>query len=363
MKNKILFILHLPPPNHGASKVGEFIKNSKMNEIVKCIFIPIKSSENIGEIGKFNFKKIYYMIELYFKTLINILKFKPNKIYYTASMGKIAFFRDYLVTSVIRIYQKINPSIKVYYHYHTKGLDRLKNNKFTKLLLKRFLRNSNLILLSPILKGEFEEYDYKKVYYLPNGVKDYFKSEEEFLQVVENRIKNDKIKILYIGHLFETKGYKETLMLAKVFSDIEFHFAGEFGGESDKECFYNFINKYNIKNIIYHGYVHDEKKKKLFAESKGIIFLTRNESFGLVLIEGFSFGLPAFTYKEGSIPYIVNEKTGMIVDNLNEENLKNKFREFLDKYINKETSQYCRKRYLENFTLEKFEENLIRILR
>ena len=29
MINKVLFILHLPPPNHGAAKVVEIIKNSK----------------------------------------------------------------------------------------------------------------------------------------------------------------------------------------------------------------------------------------------------------------------------------------------------------------------------------------------
>ena len=361
MKNKILFILHLPPPNHGASKVGEFIKNSKINNVARCKYIPIKSSENIGEIGKFNFKKIYYMIELYFKTLINILKFKPNKIYYTASMGKIAFFRDYLVTSIIRIYQKINPSIEVYYHYHTKGLDRLKNNKFTKLLLKRFLKNSNLILLSPVLKDEFEEFEYKEVYYLPNGVENNLS--EEFENILNNRFKNKKIKVLYLNHLIDMKGYKETLFLAKEFPNVIFNFAGKFGTKDDENYFYDFLKKNNLENVKYYGFVAGEEKQKLLKDSHALCYISKNDAFPLTLLEAFSYGLPVFTTKEGSIPYIVDEKTGMIIDNFDKDNLKERFGEFLGKYINEETSKYCRKRYLENFTIEKFEENLIRILR
>ncbi|ROR39152.1 glycosyltransferase family 4 protein [Caminibacter pacificus] len=361
MKNKILFILHLPPPNHGASKVGEFIKNSKINNVAKCEFIPIKSSENIGEIGKFNFKKIYYMAELYFKTLINILKFRPNKVYYTASMGKIAFFRDYLVTSLIRIYQEINPSVEVYYHYHTKGLDRLKNNKLTKFLLRRFLKNSNLILLSPLLKNEFEEFEYKEVYYLPNGVENNL-SEEEFENILENRFNSEKIQVLYLNHLIDMKGYMETLFLAKEFRDVIFNFAGKFGTKDDENYFYDFLKKNNMENVIYHGFVIGEKKEELLKKSHALCYISKNDAFPLTLLEAFSYGIPVFTTNEGSISYIVDEKSGMIVNSLDEENLKNKFREFLDKYINKETSQYCRKRYLENFTLEKFEKNLIRIL-
>jgi len=39
------------------------------------------------------------------------------------------------------------------------------------------------------------------------------------------------------------------------------------------------------------------------------------------------------------------------------------FEEILEKYINIETARYCRKRYLENFSLEQFEKNLLEVLR
>lgn len=39
------------------------------------------------------------------------------------------------------------------------------------------------------------------------------------------------------------------------------------------------------------------------------------------------------------------------------------FEKILDKDINIETSKYCRKRYLDNFSLEQFERNLLEVLR
>ena len=52
-KEKLLCILHRPPPAHGASKVGEFISSStKINSEFNCKYITIKSSDTIGDIGK-----------------------------------------------------------------------------------------------------------------------------------------------------------------------------------------------------------------------------------------------------------------------------------------------------------------------
>ena len=131
MKNKVLFILHLPPPNHGAAKVGEIIKNSKViNENFECRFIPIKSSKTIGEIGKINFEKITLAKELKKRNEKELHEFRPDKIYYTPSMGLVGFLRDFYVTMPIRKYKTRNKHVEIFYHYHTKGLDRLKKVNF-----------------------------------------------------------------------------------------------------------------------------------------------------------------------------------------------------------------------------------------
>ena len=67
-KKKILFILHLPPPAHGAAKVGEFISQSKnLKNEYSCLFIPINSSRTIDDIGRFSFRKLALAIDLFIR--------------------------------------------------------------------------------------------------------------------------------------------------------------------------------------------------------------------------------------------------------------------------------------------------------
>ena len=366
MRERVLYILHLPPPMHGASKVGEFIKNSEViNGEFEGRYIPIKSSESIGEIGRFSIKKIFYMIWLYFKVLKELLIFRPEKIYYTASTGGIAFIRDYVVTSLIRMYQKVNKKAEVYYHYHTKGLDKITTSRVMKGLLRRFLKGANIIVLSPLLKDEFEEYDYKKIYFLPNGVEDSFKNEEEFLQVVENRFLNDELNILYLSNMIKSKGYMEVLELAKHFPEVNFHFAGGWKREEDEEEFFNFIENNKLQNVKFHGFVSGDKKRSLFEISKGFVFPTKykNEAFPLSILEAYSFGLPVFTTDEGSIPYMVDNNSGVIIKSLEKDELVGKFSYFLKNFINKKSEIYCRKKYKQNYTLDKFERNFIEIIK
>ncbi|MDP3464761.1 MAG: hypothetical protein Q8R86_03205, partial [Sulfuricurvum sp.] len=82
-KLRLLCILHVPPPAHGAAKVGEFIRNSlAINSVFECRYIPIRSSDTIGDIGKVNLKKFYFVAELYVKVLWALLTFRPDRIYF-----------------------------------------------------------------------------------------------------------------------------------------------------------------------------------------------------------------------------------------------------------------------------------------
>ena len=92
-----------------------------------------------------------------------------------------------------------------------------------------------------------------------------------------------------------------------------------------------------------------------------LLYPSKNYAFPLTLLEAFSYGLPVLATNEGSIPFIIDDKSGIVIDNLNKLDLA--FEEMLEKYINIETSRYCRKRYLENFSLEQFERNLLEVLK
>lgn len=364
MKPKLLCILHQSPPHHGAAKVGDFIVNSdKINNEFECKFIPIRSSKNIKEIGKFSFEKIRSAIKLKNDIEKAIKKFKPDIIYYTPAIGIIGFLRDYFVTKPIREYLK-EKNVKVYYHYHTKGVDKFKKNFLLYELFKNFLKNINLILLSPMLKDEFKEFNINNIYYLPNGIEDYFQDKENFKKYLNIKFrKKNKNNILFLSNMIKSKGYFEVLKLAKKYKNYNFNFAGSWMNENDKKDFFDFIDQHHLNNVKFYGFVNGEEKYNLFKENFIFIFPTKyiNEAFPLVLLESLSFGIPVITTKEGSIPYIIDEKSGVLIDD--EKDLLGNFCKYFNLLVNIETSKHCRARYVNNFTLKIFEENLVNILK
>ena len=369
MKSKVLLILHRTPPIHGAGKVGDFISSSqKFQEEFECKFITIKSSNTISDIGKIDFKKIYFVAELYIKILLTLLFFRPDKIYFTASIRSIAFYRDLLLSTLWKCY-KLFKKIDIYYHYHTKGVNKFisisrKNLKLTNF----FLKDINIVLLSPSLKEDFKKITtYKNILYLPNGVEDSYK-DNQFENYISHK-EFEEINILYLSNMIKSKGYFELLKLAKYKKrdkerKIHFHFAGGWENSKDEIEFFDYIKKNSLeKNITFHGFVNGEEKKKLFEKSHLFLFPTKyeNEAFPLSILEAFSYGLPTISTDEGSIPYIIDKKSGIICSNLND--LTEALEKSIEIFLNIESANYCRERYLNNFSLKKFETNLIKVIK
>ena len=298
------------------------------------------------------------MIELYFRVLYTLLIFRPDKIYFTASISGVAFYRDFLISSVWKIYSKLT-KVDIFYHYHTKGINNFISTSKIKLkFTKVFLKDINLILLSPMLLDDFNKIDsFKDVYYLPNGVEDNLSGDIEF-------IKKDTLNILYLSNMIKSKGYFSVLELVTKTKNINFNFAGGWQNKGDEVEFLNYIKEHKLENRVnFYGFVNGEQKRDLFVKSDIFVFPTKyeNEAFPLTILEALSYGLPIISTNNGSIPYIVDNKSGIIIDNL--ENLLNALNEAIDKLINKDTSIYCRERYLKNFTLDRFEDNFIKIFK
>jgi len=364
MKPKLLCILHRSPPAHGAAKVGDFIALSKkLNESFECKFITIKSSNTIGDIGKVNVKKLYFVAELYFKILWALLTFRPQKLYFTASIRSVAFYRDLLLSTLWKIYKLFTP-LEVFYHYHTKGVDTYvsgskRNSKLTRFLIK----DVSLILLSPLLEKDFKKVKtYKRIYFLPNGVEDPMLKESFEAYVTKKYFEVKTIEVLYLAHMMKEKGYWDVLELAKSTKgeNIRYHFAGSWKEKERESEFFAFVSEHGLeKQVVYHGFVSGEQKDILFKRAHLLLYPSKNDAFPLTLLESFAYGVPVIATNEGSIPYILDTQSGIVIQNTKE--LYKVLRLAKDYFVNKKVAKYCRERYLENFSLEKFEKNLVEI--
>lgn len=65
MKQKILFIMHMPPPVHGAAMVGKYIHDSKLiNEKFEGHYINLTTAKNLQDIGKVGIRKLVDLVML-----------------------------------------------------------------------------------------------------------------------------------------------------------------------------------------------------------------------------------------------------------------------------------------------------------
>ena len=108
------------------------------------------------------------------------------------------------------------------------------------------------------------------------------------------------------------------------------------------------------KNINFLGWIENDKKNKLLANSKALIF-PGIEDFGIVPIESMACGRPVIAYKAGgALDYIEDGVNGLFFDEQNYESLNDKI-EYFENNINKFDS-YKIRRSVEKFDSEFFKK-------
>ena len=121
MKNqlkKILYILHYPPPVHGAAMVGQYIKESTLlNSTFSSTYINLSTSSSVDEIGKNGWLKMKRFFEIIRHVFFAITKNKPDIVYLTLTSSGIGFFKDAIVIMLLKAF-----GLKMIYHFHNKGV-------------------------------------------------------------------------------------------------------------------------------------------------------------------------------------------------------------------------------------------------
>ena len=154
MKQKILFILHLPPPVHGSSIVGKYIHDSQIiNKTFSTHFINLSTSKSINEIGKNPLLKISRYLKVLVLFIRQIVKFKPDLIYLAITAKGIGFYKDFPIAIIAKLF-----STKLVLHYHNKGVNTRKSNFFDNKLYKLLFKGTKVILLSELLYDDVKKY-------------------------------------------------------------------------------------------------------------------------------------------------------------------------------------------------------------
>ena len=359
MKNKkILFILHIPPPVHGSSTIGLYIKESKIiNDAFDCKFVNLSTSERVDEIGKNPFGKIIRYLTIIKNVLRCLLIFKPDLCYFAITAKGIGFYKDAFIATIIKIFR-----VKIVYHFHNKGVSLYQHKTFDNILYKFIFNKSFIILLSKHLYCDIKKYVMEEnVYYCPNGIPE--------LNIEKAKTVDDRVRILFLSNLIESKGLYILLDACKILNcqniDFECNFIGSETQNISSEKFNEEIMKRKLSRcVIYHGAKYGNEKLSYLVLSDIFVSPTYEDCFPLALIEAMQCQLPIVSTYEGGIPDIViDSETGFLCQQKNIDDLAEKILILIkNKTLREEMGRKGYEHYRSHFTLGIFEENLMNIL-
>lgn len=324
VKNKqvVLFILHLPPPVHGAAMMGKYIYDSKLvNKKFDCHYINLSTAKDLSDIGKLRLKKFTNFVRLLKRIRKDVKRLKPQLVYVTPNACGGAFYKDFIVVEMLK-----HMGCKVIVHYHNKGVATRQDRKFDDFLYRKFFKGIKVILLSEKLYVDVKKYVKREnVFFCPNGI-----PENSFVSSKEKKRKSNAVpRILFLSNLLESKGVIVLLDALKILKDKGYSFICNFvGGETseiDSARFKAEVEKRHLNNMaLYIGKKYGTDKDAIFEQSDVFVFPTfyHNETFGLVNLEAMEHKLPIVTTDEGGITDVVKDgKNGLISEKKNPDSL------------------------------------------
>ena len=216
---------------------------------------------------------------------------------HTSSEG--SFYRKYVLLRIARLFKK-----KVVIHIHSGRFLQfyLSSNKFVKKAINNSINNADcLAVLSQSWEKKYRNsFSPCKVDVIPNLISKPIDSDN-------NAAKNSKIKIIYLGKIFQAKGIYD--LLDCIFENYQYYyenvsFAIAGNGEEEKTRIYR---EKDTKGIIdFTGWINDEQKNKLLKESDILILPSYSEGLPVSILEAMSFKMPIIASPVGGIPEIVS---------------------------------------------------------
>lgn len=361
MKSKILFIMHMPPPVHGAAMIGKAIKDSKViNQRFECEYINLATAASISDIGKLSLGKLTAFGKLLVEIRQKVKRMKPELVYVTPNAKGGAFFKDFIVVQMLKAM-----GCKVVAHYQNKGVSTKQDSKVYDWCYRRFFNRLKVILLSPALFDDMKKYvKPENVYYCPNGI-----AESNWgMKPARN---NAVPKLLFLSNLIESKGVVVLLDALHILKEkgclFECKFVGAESQEIDSARFGKLVEERGLQGVaMYVGKKYGDDKQHIYEETDIFVFPTfyHNECFPLVLLEAMENAIPCISTNEGAISDIIDEgKTGFVVERQNPGLLADRIEILLnDKKLREDMGNAGKKKFEEEFTLSKFEERMRGIL-
>ena len=354
-KPRILFILHLPPPVHGAALVGAAIRDSGLvNDLFDARYINLSASVTLEEVGRFSFKKIRSVFRLVREVRRSVAQWKPDRVYLTPSCTMPGLLKDTVIARAVR-------GSRVVLHFHNKGVAGHQDRFFYDCLYRMLFRDARIILLSQRLYPDIRKYvPENRISYCPNGVS---------VSSVK-RVSGGVPRLLFLSNIIRSKGVSVLIEACRFLKErrVDFHctLVGAMTADYPGDSLVEEIRRQGVEErVSYTGPVYGEGKWEAFAKADVFVHPTLNDSFPLVVLEAMGTGLPVVTTDEGAIPEMVRDGVdGLICPKSDPKALADTLERLLsDAALRTRMGESGKIRYRELYTLEQFEKRFVDILK
>lgn len=355
---KILFVLHYPPPIHGAAAIGlQIIESKLINDAFDCKYINLGTSITINEIGGKSFIKLFRYLSIFGQVFWELISNRPDLCYISITSKGVPFYKDATLAFLVKLF-----GVKLIYHFHNKGVSLRQGKFFDDLMYRVTFKNSSVILLSKYLYPDVQKYVLnEQVWFCPNGIPD--------VEIKKNIIRDKNVvELLFLSNLIESKGVFVLLEVCKILQNKKLNFQCTFvGGVGDisEQQFQSKLKELKIEDSVnYAGKKFGKDKESFFTNTDIFILPTLNDCFPLVLLEAMQYSIPVISTFEGGIPDIVEDGvTGFLVPQKNIETLAEKLEILIrNPELRIKMGIEARNKFVSEFTLNKFETRFKEIL-
>mgnify|MGYP001321987639 CR=1 FL=1 len=244
------------------------------------------------------------------------------------------------------------------------------NNKAKTSFIKRIIKNKILHLLFNYINYFLYIGKLNKDFYINLKVesKKLFKApyfvDNKFFLNKNLKIKKSFFYCLFVGKLIKRKNPQIFLKLAlamKSHKNIRFQIIGD--GDLKEYC-KNFVKENKLKNLDIKGFKNQIELKTYYRNADILILPSKYETWGLVINEAMASSTPVITNRNcgASFDLIKNNKTGLIYNDENIYDLKNKvLKLFKNSSFKKKIINNANKR-IKLFTLDHTINSIVKIL-
>lgn len=380
MKPKILFIMHMPPPVHGASMVGQFIHDSKLiNSSFDCHYVNLAVATRLDEIGKGGWHKAKGVLKKLMEVGKAVKSVKPNLVYITPNSAGVPFYKDFITVMMLKMMGR-----KIVMHFHNKGVATRQNRWLDNWLYRRYFKSVKLILLADALYEDVKRYVKREdVFVCPNAIPEISMAKKNKASkiVSASNVSNDNRvpHILWLTNIMKTKGIMEYLSALKILKDRGVKFQADFVGGLTKEMsgdeFDSALSMMGLNGCCtYYGPKYGDDKYSFFSQADVFVLPSYTEAFPVSILEAMQFALPVVASNVGGVSAEVEEDVSGFLLGGKQPIMLNTFRpdvcEIADKLqvlltdtdLRHKMGSAGREKFEREFTLEVFEKRIAEIL-